>query len=153
MNDQRWDSLIQGMDCPLCAPRPDSNEQWDLVWPLSVSSLYLAKNQTYRGHCQLIFDPRHASRVGQLSPEEWRMFSEDLYRAECGVLQTVHPDHINTESLGNVVPHLHWHVIPRYRNDPRWGAPIWLPDMPETLLEAVERQALLESLRVSVKKA
>ena len=45
------------------------------------------------------------------------------------------PDHINVESLGNVVPHLHWHIIPRYVGDPMWGAPVWqvpLDSMPDT---------------------
>jgi diadenosine tetraphosphate (Ap4A) HIT family hydrolase len=33
------------------------------------------------------------------------------------------PDHMNVESLGNVMPHLHWHIFPRCKNDGRWGAP------------------------------
>lgn len=35
------------------------------------------------------------------------------------------PDHMNYELLGNSVPHLHWHIAPRYKTDPRWGRPIW----------------------------
>jgi diadenosine tetraphosphate (Ap4A) HIT family hydrolase len=37
----------------------------------------------------------------------------------------VRPDKINLASLGNVVPHLHWHVIPRWRDDSHFPAPIW----------------------------
>jgi diadenosine tetraphosphate (Ap4A) HIT family hydrolase len=156
MNDQLWNSLVLGTDCPLCVPRPDHSGQWDLVAALSVSSLYLSKNQTYRGHCQLIFDSRHVSRPDQLSPDEWGMFCADLHRAESVIMQTVHADHVNVESLGNVVPHLHWHIIPRYRNDPRWGAPVWttaLSDMPETTLASKERQTLLQAIRTSFCKA
>ncbi len=32
---------------------------------------------------------------------------------------------MNYELLGNTNPSLHWHVIPRYKDDPRWGQPIW----------------------------
>ena len=56
----------------------------------------------------------------------------------------------NDHLLGNVVPHLHWHIIPRYRTDPRWGQPIWqtpLSLMPDTRLEPSDRQALLAALR------
>ena len=49
------------------------------------------------------------------------------------------PDHVNVESLGNVVPHLHWHIIPRYVGDARWGMPIWTTRssaMPDHRLDA-----------------
>ena len=150
MNIADWDRLVLGTGCPFDQPRPESNNFWDLVAPLSVSSLYLAKNQTYRGQCSLIFDLRHATRPEQLTAQEWGSFCADLHTAEGAVVRTVRPDHINVESLGNVVPHLHWHIIPRYRNDPRWGAPIWLTslaDIPDTRLDAVERADLMQKLR------
>jgi diadenosine tetraphosphate (Ap4A) HIT family hydrolase len=114
----KWESLVAGAGCPLDAPRPPSNDYWDLVGQLSVSSLYLAKNQTYRGQCQLIFDSRHVARMDQLSRPEWNSLAGDLFTAQQAVSRVVRPDHINVESLGNVVPHLHWHIIPRYVGDP-----------------------------------
>src|SRR5262245_61117347 len=126
MDNERWDAFLRGEGCPLDAPRAESNEHWDFVATLAVSSLYLAKNQTYRGHCQLVFDLRHAARPDQLSPEEWTTWCTDLFVAQQAIVGAVRPDHINIESLGNVVPHLHWHIVPRYRDDPRWGAPVWL---------------------------
>jgi diadenosine tetraphosphate (Ap4A) HIT family hydrolase len=141
---------VAGLPCPLDAPRAASNGQWDLVWTLSTSSLYLSKNQTYRGWCQLVFDPRHVARLDQLTPDEWRGLAADLYKAQRAIVEVLQPDHVNVESLGNVVPHLHWHIIPRYRTDPCWGAPIWPgPDgsMPDTRLPDEVRQALIASLR------
>ncbi len=136
--------------CPLDAPRPPTTDEWDLAAPLSVSSLYLRTNQTYRGHCQLVFDPRHVERIDQLSPAEWTALAADLYAAQRAIVRVVRPDHVNVESLGNVVRHLHWHIVPRYRHDPRWGAPIWAAPgepMPDTRLPADERAALLAALR------
>src|SRR5579862_744099 len=121
MDKLRWKSLVSGVDCPLDSPRPLSNEHWDFVAALSVSSLYLAKNQTYRGQCLLVYDARHAARPDQLSAQEWQAFCADLFVAQGAISRTVCPDHINIESLGNVVPHLHWHIVPRYWDDPRWG--------------------------------
>jgi diadenosine tetraphosphate (Ap4A) HIT family hydrolase len=57
---------------------------------------------------------------------------------------------MNIASLGNVVPHLHWHIIPRYRGDPRWGDPIWPTDlatMPNVRLPEPEFHALLKEIR------
>ncbi|HXJ17498.1 MAG TPA: HIT domain-containing protein [Candidatus Polarisedimenticolia bacterium] len=132
------------------APRATSNEHWDFVAALSVSSLYLAKNQTYRGQCLLIFDLRHAARPDHLSAHEWQALCADLFVAQSAVARTVRPDHINIESLGNVVPHLHWHIVPRYWNDARWGAPIWLTslaDMADTRLDGKERVELIGELQ------
>ena len=141
------------MTCPMDAPRAASTDHWDLVAPLTVSSLYLTTNQTYRGHCQLIFDPRHATAPAQLSGGEWLSYSGDLYVAQRAIVSVVQPDHLNVELLGNVVPHLHWHIIPRYRTDPRWGQPIWstpLSSMPDTRLDPSDRHALLTALRAAL---
>jgi hypothetical protein len=62
--------LVAGEGCLLCAPRPESNDHWDLIATLSVSSLYLAKNQTYRGQCQLTFDPATPRGSIELTPED-----------------------------------------------------------------------------------
>jgi diadenosine tetraphosphate (Ap4A) HIT family hydrolase len=137
------------------APRPASNDYWDLVAPLSVSSLYLGKNQTYRGQCSLIFDLRHAARPDQLTAEEWSAYCADLYIAQNAVVSVTRPDHVNIESLGNVVPHLHFHIIPRYVGDARWGMPIWttpLSDMPDVRLDPADREALLNQLRAALNR-
>jgi ATP adenylyltransferase len=143
----RFDQLARGLDCPLCLPRAESNDEWDLVAALSASSFYLAKDQTYRGRAMLIFDLRHAARLDQLSPDEWRAFSGDLYLAQHAIVGVCQPEHINVESLGNVVPHLHWHLIPRYRDDPQWGAPIWTAEPPKRLLDDGDREALQSALQ------
>jgi diadenosine tetraphosphate (Ap4A) HIT family hydrolase len=150
MDQDRWIEIARGTGCPLCSPRPPSNEHWDLIAPLSVSSLYLSGNQTYRGQCQLIFDARHVARVDELTAGEWRAMADDLFRSERAVYDLVRPDHMNIEALGNVVAHLHWHIIPRYRNDPRWGQPIWttpLESMLDTRVPAAERDGLVFQLR------
>jgi len=154
VNAIAWRALVDGVGCQLDAPRPTSNDFWDLVAPLSVSSLYLAKNQTYRGQCSLIFDLRHAARPDQLTSTEWGAFCGDLYVSHRAIVGVTQPDHVNVESLGNVVPHLHWHIIPRYIGDPRWGMPIWttpLSEMRDTRLDAGEREALLRQLRAALR--
>ena len=153
MDKTQWELLVSGAGCWMDAPRPASNDFWDLVASLSVSSLYLAKNQTYRGQCSLIFDLRHAARPDQLTADEWAAFCADLYVAQRALVRVTRPDHVNIESLGNVVPHLHWHIIPRYVGDARWGMPIWttpLSAMSDTRLEANDHMALVQQLQAAV---
>ena len=151
--DVPWEDRVAGQACPFDAPRPASTDYWDFVGKLSVSSLYLTKNQTYRGYCQLIFDLRHVSRLDQLAHQEWTALAADLFIAQQAVVRVVRPDHVNVESLGNIIPHLHWHIIPRFLDDPTWGAPIWQPpleSMPNRRLDAADRDALIQALRQSL---
>jgi diadenosine tetraphosphate (Ap4A) HIT family hydrolase len=111
-----------------------------------VDAVPSEKSDVSGGQCLLILDLRHATRPDQLSAAEWASFCADLHRAETAVVRAVRPDHINIVSLGNVVPHLHWHIIPRYRADPRWGGPIWPEDAQHRLTPA-EEEALIVTLK------
>jgi diadenosine tetraphosphate (Ap4A) HIT family hydrolase len=145
-----WAELAAGQECSFDAPRAPHTVHWDAVTTLSVATLYLPHNQAYRGHCVLVFDPRHATRLDELAPSEWAAFADDLQRATRAIAAVCAPDHFNVASLGNIVPHLHWHLVPRYKSDPRWGAPIWLADAreePDLRLDSNDRARLLDALR------
>lgn len=132
-----WDELVAGTACPLCAPREKYTEYIYFVSKLSASSLYLSRNQHYRGTVSLIYDGPHAVKISQLTTQQWHDFADDMRRVDAAIQQVFKPDHINVESLGNSVPHLHVHFIPRYQSDPRWRHPIWTTerkDMPNVTL-------------------
>jgi diadenosine tetraphosphate (Ap4A) HIT family hydrolase len=139
--------------CPFDAPREAHNEHWSFVDALSISSLYLSTNQTYRGYSLLVFDARHVERIDALSAAEWRAFAADLHVASRAISAALQPDHMNVEQLGNAIAHLHWHLVPRYRTDPRWGGPIWTTnqaDMTVTRLAPGEQQMLVEKIRAAL---
>lgn len=139
-----WEARLAGRDCPFDCPATANSDALFFVRSLQVSSLYLDCNQNYRGHCLLIFNPRHVARIDQLTSEEWEAMAHDLYIAESAIFRALQPDHINVESLGNVTPHLHWHITPRYIADDRWGGAIWTTHSEEmarkTLTDAEYRQ-------------
>ncbi len=151
-----WEHLRAGHDCPLCWPRPEVNDAWFFIARLEVSSLYLSReNQAYRGAAQLIYDGGHVTRLGELSPAEWTALSRDLYTAEKAQAKAFKPDHVNVATLGNIVPHLHWHLVPRYRDDPRWGAPIWTDhrnDAPRVTLAEAEYEELAARIRKAIEE-
>lgn len=130
--------------CPLCAPRPDDSPQWLKVAALEASTLYLDRNQTYHGHCQLVFDGRHVEGLEHLAAGEHEALMRDLRRSARAIAAVVQPDRMNYCSLGNVVPHLHWHLVPRHRSDPRWGMPIYTTDPAQMRVTRLEEPALRE---------
>ena len=138
------------MDCPFDLPRSNISDNLFEIQQLDVSTLYLERIQTYRGHCVLIFDPRHVTRIDELSPEEWQLMSSDIMNVEKTLIDVFQPDHINIASLGQVVPHLHWHIIPRYTEDPRWGGPIWTTteeEMEKVYLAEEKYECLADEIR------
>jgi diadenosine tetraphosphate (Ap4A) HIT family hydrolase len=144
-----WEDLMAGRNCPLCRPREDSNAFSVKVAKLSVSTLYLDRNQVYRGYAILVFGGRHVTGIEHLTAQEYQDYMNDLRRAAQAISKTVSPDLMNYASLGNVVPHLHFHLIPRYRTDPRWGAPVWpskLADMPRREPPEEELKALAAAI-------
>jgi len=150
VNKAQWEKQLSGENCPFCLPREDENEHWSKVQKLEVSTLYLHKIQGYKGYCLLVFDLRHAARPSQLSSNEWGSFCNDLWRSECAVERVSRPDHMNVAALGNQMAHLHWHIIPRYEHDPRWGAPIWTnteEEMASFTLAAAEFNSLIDKIR------
>jgi diadenosine tetraphosphate (Ap4A) HIT family hydrolase len=117
--------------------------------PVGVD-VVLQKFQAYRGYSVLVFDPRHATTLTELTERERTLFMSDLCRAQGAIQRVLKSDHFNVECLGNQIPHLHWHIIPRYKSDPRWGLPIWMTnetELPRTQLAPLDRATLVENLR------
>lgn len=99
----------------------------DTIWiaDLQVSTLSLFREQRFRGWCILSFNLWDATSIDALSIEEYATFMHDVRTTSQALRQVFKPDHMNYELLGNSNPHLHWHIIPRYKSDPRWGQPVW----------------------------
>lgn len=145
-----WDAAQSGADCPLCPPQEGLDAAWHRIASLRIGSLYLNRNQAFRGHSMLVFDARHETRLERLAPDEYSTLMGDLRVAAGAIVEVVSPDHVNYASLGNEVPHLHWHVIPRYKSDPRWRKAIWAGAAEEAPVERIsedECEALATKIR------
>jgi diadenosine tetraphosphate (Ap4A) HIT family hydrolase len=78
----------------------------------------------FPGFCRVVWR-RHVAEMTDLPASERRHLMNAVFAVETAVRTVMRPDKINLASLGNQVPHLHWHVIPRWRDDSRFPAPIW----------------------------
>lgn len=127
-------------------PKTNQNAVW--IAQLSISTLSLYRDQRFRGYCLLSFDDWDTTNFDALSSEEYQKFMLDLRTASKAIRVAVKPDHMNYELLGNMDPHLHWHIIPRYKNDPRWGYPIWEGRKTEwEVLTDEEYKSLIEQIQ------
>jgi diadenosine tetraphosphate (Ap4A) HIT family hydrolase len=80
----------------------------------------------FPGFCRIVWNA-HVREMSDLAADERRHLLDVVAATETAVRKLMRPDKINLASLGNVVPHLHWHVIPRWADDSHFPAPIWAP--------------------------
>jgi len=122
---ERWQALVDGSACPMCAEnaQPDSTRR-GLVARLPSGNLLLQNDADFPGYCVLVHQ-RHVTELHDLDAVERAQLIEDIAAASRAISAVCRPDKVNYAILGNEVPHLHCHVIPRYPYDGYWGAPIW----------------------------
>ncbi len=148
MPRERWDALVRGDGCPMCASLADGpivDEYGYTIADLGMSRLRLAANQAVPGYCILICK-RHVREPYHLSRDEQTLFFDDLMWAARALDAAIGPVKMNLSILGNSIPHLHCHLQPRYYGDPAPGRPISMLS-PEVLLTPEEYEARVALIR------
>jgi diadenosine tetraphosphate (Ap4A) HIT family hydrolase len=140
------------MECVFC--REDGGE---VLWKDDVMRVVLADEPDWPGLCRVIWNA-HVAEMSDLSDDERMRVMTAVNIVERAMRRVLVPDKINLASLGNQVPHVHWHVIPRFTNDSRFPLPIWAPrqrTVSEVLLSKRRIQATLmyEQIRTELNTA
>jgi diadenosine tetraphosphate (Ap4A) HIT family hydrolase len=132
-------------DCTYCRKLQalDTLPDGEVVWQFPRSVVLLGPWQFYHGYCILVART-HAEELSQLELPERRDFLDELCFLAKAIEQGFSPKKLNYELLGNQVPHLHWHVIPRHANDPDSRDPIWFA-VERTVTNLAERNRLRAS--------
>jgi diadenosine tetraphosphate (Ap4A) HIT family hydrolase len=84
----------------------------------------LAAEPDYPGFTRVIWQA-HLAEMTDLSPPDRDALMRVVCTVESVQREAFAPDKINLASFGNMVPHLHWHVIPRWRDDRHFPDPVW----------------------------
>ena len=120
-----WDERKRGKDCEMCAQgRVDDNGFGVRVLAGRHSDAYLQRADVGQvGYTIVIWRGRHVADPTELSAEEASAYFAEVLRVARAIEEHYRPLKVNLEMLGNSVPHLHTHVIPRYRDDGSPGQP------------------------------
>ncbi len=105
--------------CELC--REDGGA---VLWRDGFCRVVLVGDPDYPGFCRVILG-RHAREMTDLDGAERGRLMQVVFAVEAALREHLRPDKINLASFGNVVPHLHWHVIPRFEGDRHYPSPVW----------------------------
>ena len=105
--------------CVICAATDETQ-----LWQDAFSRVVLVGDVDYPGYCRVIWHA-HVKEMSDLSNVQQNRLMRTVFAVEAALRDALKPDKINLASLGNVVPHLHWHVIPRFTSDKHFPNPIW----------------------------
>jgi len=105
--------------CELC-----SGPGGVLLWQDDRLRVVRIEDANYPGFLRVVWQA-HVREMSDLSPVDRAHLFDVVITAEQALRELLVPDKINLASLGNMTPHLHWHLIPRFRSDPQFPAPVW----------------------------
>ena len=120
------------MSCPLCNPKGENviiqNKLFRVVLVDEIPAFI-----------RIILN-KHLAEFTDLTKDEHQQITDEVYRIEKIMRETINPDKINIASLGNYVPHLHIHIIPRWEKDSWFPDSIWSQKQREYKYQVTENQ-------------
>ena len=110
----------------------------------------LPEEPDYPGFVRLVLND-HRSEMTELSSTDRQAVMEAIWKVEACLRDIMVPEKVNVASLGNMTPHIHWHVVPRYRDDPHFPGSVWSERLREVEPQSqLERRQRTSALRAAI---
>jgi ATP adenylyltransferase len=136
-------------ECFYCTKDGRLQELMTEICRLDHSTVYLFKDQTFRGRCVVAYR-EHYTELFQLEPAALHKYMDEVARVAAVISKNLRPQKISYAIFGDLVSHIHFHLVPKYAVGPLWGEffcsqPLPVRTLPENEFEAL-RQLLAQSL-------
>jgi diadenosine tetraphosphate (Ap4A) HIT family hydrolase len=135
---ENWDARKRGEGCPLCGGKFGTPFHAG-----RAGDAHLERNAVARGHTFVVFRDRHVADFTALTEAEVAAYWQDIHRVTRMIERAFAPCHMNFLLLGNIAPHLHVHLVPRYLDDPAPERPLPWEQKPVEPAEFERQLALL----------
>jgi diadenosine tetraphosphate (Ap4A) HIT family hydrolase len=113
--------LTVNTDCMYCMEDERRNQLMIEIAQLEVSTVFLFKEQTYKGRCNVVYKD-HVKELFHLEDQELTSFMKDVKKVAEAVDKAFGPNKINYGAYGDTLHHLHMHVVPKYEGKENWGS-------------------------------
>lgn len=121
-----------------------------VIWRDSQLTVLAVDEAEYPGFCRVVWNG-HVKEMSDLLPRERHWVMDVVWQVELAVREIMQPEKVNLASLGNMTPHVHWHVIPRFLDDAHFPNPVWATAQRSSLPEVLAaRRALLPQLHADI---
>ncbi len=131
---------LTASSCELC-----DSAGGETLWQVELCRVVLVADRDYPGFCRVILN-RHVTEMTDLDAAARGRLMRVVFATEQALRALMQPAKINLASLGNMTPHLHWHVIPRFADDKHFPGSVWSEARRPGVGRSVDRDALRRSL-------
>ncbi|MBQ2955317.1 MAG: HIT family protein [Clostridia bacterium] len=118
------------------------------ICELSVSTLILFKEQSHPGRCIVAYKD-HVSELVNLTDEERNAYFADVARAAKAIHAAFHPDKVNYGAYGDTGCHLHFHLVPKYKDEYEWGG-VFAMNPGQRKLTDAEYAEMIEKIKANL---
>lgn len=115
------DILTVNNDCMYCMEDDRRNQLMIEIAQLEVSTVFLFKEQTYKGRCNVVYKD-HVKELFHLDEQDLTSFMKDVKKVAEAIDKAFGPNKINYGAYGDTLHHLHMHVVPKYEGKENWGS-------------------------------
>ena len=129
-------------NCALCKDELKP-EEGQLIWRGDDCRVILVNDSDLPGFCRVVWNS-HVAEMTDLTYGEREHLMNLVFVVEEAIRLVMHPDKVNIAALGNMVPHIHWHIIPRFKDDAFYPGSAWSPriqKVPELVLSIRQKAA------------
>lgn len=112
---------------------------------LKCSTVYLFRDQKHKGRCVVAFKD-HRDELYELSPNELTQFMSEVAMVASAISELFCPDKINYAVYGDLMSHVHFHIVPKYKDGLQWGKP-FTDDIDRVLLSDTQYKELIDNIR------
>ena len=134
--------------CELCTKKHSKE-----IWRNDVFYVIDASDEQLPGFIRII-SSRHIKEMTDFPEKDRNMIMQAVFMTEKIMITSMNPDKVNLAELGNMVPHVHWHVVARFRDDAFFPASVWsekVREMPAALYQ--ERRKKAEKMAAELREA
>ena len=131
--------------CLYCTNNQTLHDLMIEICELSVSRVFLFREQTYRGRCLVAYQG-HVNDLNELSEEERNAFMGDVVRVTRAMQKALNPEKINYGAYSDKLSHLHFHLVPKYVDGPDYGGTFQM-NPGKTYLSEEEYQKMIDEIK------
>jgi diadenosine tetraphosphate (Ap4A) HIT family hydrolase len=134
-------------DCIYCAQDERQEKLMIEVGKLRVSTLFLFREQTYRGRCIVALN-EHQTEFFHLSQDKQDAYMRDVAQVAKAIEQAFSPGKINYGAFGDTMPHVHFHIVPKYQDGYTWGKMFEMNPADNKQLSDEEYEQIIDKIKM-----